>query len=141
MRVSRPIHADIPVYVNDLNWCAYNIALGGNIPTIFSRRSTHLICPSGHGMKYDKAKEWGVSVVGLEWLFTIATTGKIPPAHEFEVAHNVGEAAAMLTDKVDHGMDVKGKGKATMAVEEDGLVAIIDITNGRLVSCSPSSLD
>ena len=44
----------------------------------FSRHSTHLLCPSAVGAKYDKALEWNVPVVDTDWLITIATTGIVP---------------------------------------------------------------
>jgi hypothetical protein len=44
----------------------------------FSRRSTHLLCPSGVGAKFEKAREWGTPVVAQIWLAEVARTGKVP---------------------------------------------------------------
>lgn len=105
---------------------------GGNLPSAFSRRTTHLVCPSGHGEKYDKAREWGVSVVGMAWLHNLVTTGKIPQTGKFEI-HGADEDVSMsVDDKGDHWIDLKGKGRATTT--EEGSMTIIDITNGILVS-------
>ena len=47
---------------------------------VFSRRTTHLLCPSGVGAKADKARELGIPIVDMDWLASIANTGKIPTA-------------------------------------------------------------
>lgn len=54
--------------------------LGINLAQFFSKRSTHLLCPSRTGAKFEKALEWGIPVVGMEWLVDIASRGTIPPA-------------------------------------------------------------
>ncbi|KAI9566951.1 hypothetical protein HD554DRAFT_2114150, partial [Boletus coccyginus] len=40
-------------------------AIGTTLEPTFSRRSTHLVCPSGTGAKFDKALEWRIPVVSL----------------------------------------------------------------------------
>ena len=47
----------------------------------FSKKCTHLLCPSKQGPKYDKAQEWQILIVDLEWLRDIAISGRIPPLH------------------------------------------------------------
>ena len=47
----------------------------------FSKKCTHLICPSKQGPKYDKAREWETLIVDLGWLRDIAISGRIPPLH------------------------------------------------------------
>jgi hypothetical protein len=68
-------------------------ALGITLAQIFSRRSTHLLCPSGCGAKYDKAKEWNIPVVGMAWLEDMATEGKIPDISEYLIG-DVGDRVA-----------------------------------------------
>lgn len=51
--------------------------LGITLAPNFSRRSTHLLCPSGTGAKYDKALEWSVPVVTMEWLEDMARRGAV----------------------------------------------------------------
>lgn len=67
-----------------------------NISSIFSRRSTHLLCPSRTGAKYEKAKEWDVPVVDMQWLTSIATSGQIGTPEDCVVGsphpHNTPEA-------------------------------------------------
>ncbi|KAG6878077.1 hypothetical protein C0992_008613 [Termitomyces sp. T32_za158] len=58
-------------------------ALGIKLEQSFSKKSTHLLCPSGTGLKFDKALEWGTPVVTVQWLAHIATTGVIPPTSEY----------------------------------------------------------
>ncbi|KAF8512497.1 hypothetical protein JB92DRAFT_2928157 [Gautieria morchelliformis] len=113
-------------------------AIGGNLPLTFSRHSTHLVCPSGCGAKYEKAREWGVSVVGLEWLFMIATGGKIPLTQELEVDHGRGQDFPMLIDaRTGRQMDIEGKRKEGPTETEEREVAIIDITNGASQEVQP----
>ena len=52
----------------------------------FSRRSTHLLCPTGNGAKFDKALEWRIPVVSMEWLNYMARVGAIPDVREYLVA-------------------------------------------------------
>ena len=111
--------------------CLCLLFAGGNLPLSFSRRSTHLVCPSGRGAKYDKAREWGVKVVDMEWLIGIATSGKIPPTGELEEKHAVDQAVPVLVD------DKAGQGRES--TEEDNHVTISDITNGKLILCSAFS--
>ncbi|TDL25835.1 hypothetical protein BD410DRAFT_765587 [Rickenella mellea] len=67
-------------------WTARLIrALGATTPDKFSRGSTHLLCPSGTGAKFDKAREWGIPAVGLEWLTAIAHTGVISTVLDYLV--------------------------------------------------------
>lgn len=44
----------------------------------FSRRTTHLLCPSREGTKFDKAVEWGIPVVDMQWLRRIVHEGVVP---------------------------------------------------------------
>lgn len=44
----------------------------------FSRRTTHLLCPTREGTKYEKALEWAIPVVDMEWLGAIAQSGVVP---------------------------------------------------------------
>lgn len=68
-------------------------ALGITLAQIFSRRSTHLLCPSACGAKYDKAKEWNIPVVGMAWLEDMAKAGKVPDIGEYLIG-DVGNRAA-----------------------------------------------
>ena len=40
-----------------------------------SRRNTHLVCEKAEGQKYNKALEWGIHVVSIEWLHHIVKYG------------------------------------------------------------------
>ena len=52
--------------------------VGINLASTFSRRATHLLCPSGTGLKFEKACQWGIPVVNVQWLVKIAESGQIP---------------------------------------------------------------
>lgn len=71
----------------------------------FSRHSTHLLCPSGTGLKFEKAREWEVPVVNVQWLATMASSGTIPHVHDYLVN---GSYIPPRMRKID----TKGKGKA-----------------------------
>lgn len=86
----------------------------------FSRHSTHLLCPSGSGAKYEKALEWEVPVVTMEWLEDMSRRGVIGAEAGFLVGNGNGrsnERAADMCMDVDVGheiggvTDIEGKGK------------------------------
>jgi hypothetical protein len=54
---------------------------GMNWSPAFSKKCTHLLCPSKQGPKYDRAREWNTLIVDLKWLGDIATSGRIPCLH------------------------------------------------------------
>jgi DNA replication regulator DPB11 len=51
----------------------------------FNRATTHLLCPSAVGAKYDKARVWGTPVVDMRWLSHVAKNGALPPHEMFLV--------------------------------------------------------
>jgi DNA replication regulator DPB11 len=51
----------------------------------FNRATTHLLCPSAVGAKYDKARVWGTPVVDMRWLSHIAKNAVLPPHGMFLV--------------------------------------------------------
>lgn len=65
------------------------------------RETTHLVCHSATGPKYDAVvkKGWQVNLVSLDWLRRISTLGAVPDATDFPVlakmatAHSMGEEA------------------------------------------------
>ncbi|KAJ3511371.1 hypothetical protein NLJ89_g4136 [Agrocybe chaxingu] len=105
-------------------------ALGITQAATFSRRSTHLLCPSGKGLKFDKAREWNIPVINNAWLAALASSGAIPPVGDFLVA---GPSDEMDVDKKDvkvKGKAVdKGKGKAKAVDAMDVEPRMNDITN------------
>ncbi|KAG2120236.1 hypothetical protein DEU56DRAFT_835773 [Suillus clintonianus] len=87
-------------------------ALGITLAQIFSRRSTHLLCPSACGAKYDKAKEWNIPVVGMAWLEDMATEGTVPDISEYligEVSDRMAKGKAKDVRMVD---TAKGNNKS-----------------------------
>jgi DNA replication regulator DPB11 len=51
----------------------------------FNCATTHLLCPSAVGAKYDKARVWGTPVVDMRWLSHTAKNGALPPRGMFLV--------------------------------------------------------
>lgn len=49
---------------------------GINLVPTFSRRISHLLCPSKTGPKYDKAREWNIPVVDMSWLAGVVSSGR-----------------------------------------------------------------
>jgi DNA replication regulator DPB11 len=115
------------------------VYLGINIAPTFSRRSTHLLCPSGSGAKFDKALEWGVPVVNMGWIEKMATTGILPAASEYQVLSADGMELDALGDEMDVDVlpvhfpkSAKAKGKEKeKEMEEEMDHAIVDITNSK----------
>ncbi|KAF8628551.1 hypothetical protein AX15_003819 [Amanita polypyramis BW_CC] len=108
-------------------------ALGIRQETAFSRRTTHLLCPSGTGLKYEKAREWGIPVVSVEWLAAIARMGSILPVSEYLVTPGAGETYDSAARNDSAIVDVKGKGKVIDADSTGKMDMMMnDITNGRL---------
>ncbi|KAG9117283.1 hypothetical protein FRC07_007382 [Ceratobasidium sp. 392] len=53
--------------------------LGITVTETFAKRvTTHLICESKDGIKHQKALQWGIPVVDISWLYSIARDGRIP---------------------------------------------------------------
>ena len=51
-----------------LPWEPLTFETGASQASTFSRKTTHLLCPSGQGPKAEKAVEWGIPVVDMIWL-------------------------------------------------------------------------
>lgn len=103
--------------------------LGINHAKSFSRRSTHLLCPSGTGLKFEKAKEWGIPAIDFGWLNTMATSGMIPPVED----HLANGVVADNGNDTRSFTNTKGKGKAADIGFEDQMdpgFMMNDITNG-----------
>ncbi|KAF8834783.1 hypothetical protein BDN67DRAFT_959642 [Paxillus ammoniavirescens] len=95
-------------------------ALGVTLAPTFSRRSTHLLCPSGTGAKFDKALEWQIPVVSVAWLEDMAREGTIPAVDAYLVGGSqggaifdgdVGHVDAHPQDLIHDVTRDKGKGK------------------------------
>ena len=93
-------------FVCILIWIADDaVCLGITHAPTFTRRTTHLLCPSREGKKFEKAPEWGIEVVGMEWLHAVAREGRVP-----------GKVAGLGTAKASTSgsASAKGKGKGRM---------------------------
>lgn len=108
------------------------IFVGINLEPTFSRRSTHLLCPSGTGAKFDRALEWRIPVVSLAWLEDIARMGTILCVDDYLVGGCHAEPSVGREDGSGHAQHLdpnpdrnKGKGK-----EKEVDCQMIDITNG-----------
>ncbi|KAH7906812.1 hypothetical protein BJ138DRAFT_1071221 [Hygrophoropsis aurantiaca] len=107
-------------------------ALGINLAPTFSRRSTHLLCPSGTGAKFEKAKEWGIPVVEQGWLVEMARGGYMPSTESYLVGVHASDTDFGKLDNGNVEGDLKalpqkrdkGKGK-----EKESDVQMADITN------------
>ncbi|KAI0079135.1 hypothetical protein K474DRAFT_1696562, partial [Panus rudis PR-1116 ss-1] len=93
-------------------------ALGFAIAPNFSRRTTHLLCPSRNGLKYEKAQEWRIPVVGMEWIEEMVRIGSVPVVEGFgDVSEGGPNGPVEIVQAKDTG---KGKMRAD---------AMVDITN------------
>ncbi|KAF7354687.1 hypothetical protein MSAN_01382400 [Mycena sanguinolenta] len=131
--------------VSEACWERTNVGI--TLAPVFSRHATHLLCPSGAGPKYTKARQWGVPVVNMEWLAEMAKTGAVPLVDAFLVAPALGVDADNAVPVAEPEPDAgrrrdKGKGKA-----DDSTVQMQDITNSygllsssKMLECEPTSL-
>lgn len=90
-----------------------------------------MICPSGHGEKFQKAQEWKIPVVDLEWLFFIARNGKVPVQRDFEVRNDGSQTIIHESKDVMFLSEVKGGEKAIELKVDGREEKIIDITNSK----------
>ena len=96
-------------FVCILIWIADDaVCLGITHAPTFTRRTTHLLCPSREGKKFEKAPEWGIEVVGMEWLHAVAREGRVP-----------GKAAGSASGKVPAPVQAPGKGKGKGRMGDD----------------------
>ncbi|KAG5721488.1 S-M checkpoint control protein rad4 [Termitomyces sp. T112] len=122
-------------------------ALGIKLEQFFSKKSTHLLCPSGTGLKFDKAREWGTPVVTVQWLARIATTGVIPPISEFlapVLAQTTGptrqeNVMEIDVDSVDKGKTVD-RGKETSPIENPVSETVLTDVSGISNQLAPPSV-
>ncbi|KAJ7047172.1 hypothetical protein C8F04DRAFT_1387638 [Mycena alexandri] len=106
-------------------------ALGITLAPAFSRSTTHLLCPSGTGSKYTRARQWGVPIVSMEWLAAMAREGRVPAVGEFLVE---GDGVVVQVGKENTIVDITnsrdsssvsllGQKRSAAPDEEDGLTA------------------
>lgn len=90
--------------------------VGINLTETFSRRTTHLLCPTREGPKFAKALEWNIPVVDMKWLTDIAISGQvdIAPDHRSESVARRKQSVVSPTPP-----SVKGKERALDQPKED----------------------
>ncbi|KAJ3556973.1 hypothetical protein NM688_g1730 [Phlebia brevispora] len=103
--------------------------LGFTIPETFSRHSTHLLCPSRSGIKFEKAQEWGVTVIDMSWLTDIAVTGVIASSSSGRKSPEDPSVEIPARPEAD------GSDKMTRVEDHDYTMA--DITNNDVLPAEP----
>ncbi|KAF7331558.1 hypothetical protein MKEN_00035100 [Mycena kentingensis (nom. inval.)] len=83
-------------------------ALEIQLATAFSRHSTHLLCPSGSGPKFEHAQRWNIPVITIGWLEEMARDSTIPSVTPYLV--KAADAPAPLEEIIPRNN--KGKQKA-----------------------------
>ncbi|KAJ1307788.1 hypothetical protein OPQ81_001874 [Rhizoctonia solani] len=84
-------------------------ALGMASTETFAKRvNTHLLCPTRSGLKYDKASQWRVVVVGMEWLYDIAKEGRIPDADLTHAKLKLEQASSRMDGTTTEGPNRTG---------------------------------
>jgi NAD-dependent DNA ligase len=54
-------------------------AMGAEYDETLRQSTSYLICKDASGSKYEKAREWKIHTVSIEWLYHIATVGWVAP--------------------------------------------------------------
>ncbi|EJD06504.1 uncharacterized protein FOMMEDRAFT_165286 [Fomitiporia mediterranea MF3/22] len=75
-------------------------AIGATVTDQLSKRNTHLICPCGTGAKFDKAQEWRIPILNLQWLYATVKTGTMQEVKDYLVTavapENTGKGGMMM---------------------------------------------
>eukprot|EP00794_Sanderia_malayensis_P016834 gene16833-18532_t len=69
--------------------------LGATYTGYFTQAHTHLICKRAEGPKYEKAIEWGISIVNAKWLGDMLQAGQAFPCTGLARYTKLGEADEM----------------------------------------------
>ncbi|KIY66758.1 hypothetical protein CYLTODRAFT_491227 [Cylindrobasidium torrendii FP15055 ss-10] len=72
--------------------------LGMEVEPVFSKKVTHLLCPSGVGAKYNRAREWGIPVIGMGWVEEAARTGELVDLTPYLVGGDAAPPQAEASD-------------------------------------------
>lgn len=65
-----------------LHWKMLMLETGASHAPTFSKKTTHLLCPSRQGPKAEKALEWGIPVVDMVWLDGLLMSATTSPTTE-----------------------------------------------------------
>ncbi|THH28236.1 hypothetical protein EUX98_g5958 [Antrodiella citrinella] len=95
-------------------------ALGITLAVTFSRRTTHLLCPSMTGAKFEKAREWNIAVVDMTWLEQLARIGHVPSISVHDTP-SPGLLDASEFASAQNVVDYKGKSREIADVTKAGL--------------------
>ena len=58
------------------------LEVGASHAPTFSKKTTHLLCPSRQGPKAEKAVEWGIPIVDTSWLESLLVSTTNSPVVE-----------------------------------------------------------
>lgn len=101
LKCFRAVRASTSVYMDvDQVVVAELLRLAGaKVTSKMNKLNTHLICQKPFGMKFEKAKEWGIKVVTARWVIESMMRGKLLDVSrpEFQVTDD-GVAAAAGSD-------------------------------------------
>jgi DNA replication regulator DPB11 len=75
------------------------ICSGATLSLKLSKQTTHLVCAQPAGQKYDKALEWGVSVVRDSWLLAMGQSGQLEP--EDDHRHSKESSECITSNRVE----------------------------------------
>eukprot|EP00795_Rhopilema_esculentum_P012733 gene12733-3459_t len=73
--------------------------LGANYTGYFTQAHSHLVCKKPEGRKYEKALEWGVSIVNAKWLGDMLQAGQVFPSTGLARYTKLGEADELILNE------------------------------------------
>ena len=89
--------------------------LGASYSERMTRDTTHLICSAKEGNKYNKALQWGIPVVTIEWLYESAVRGKAIPPTQWSAATAASTKKDAVYNKENKGSKENVKTPLTTA--------------------------
>lgn len=99
---------------------------GAQATSKMSKRNSHLICLKPIGMKYEKAKEWGLKIVTARWLIQSMMQGKLldEEADEFQVKdEDGGDSAPAAETSEGKSVEQDDLERKTVPVHQDSTMA------------------
>ncbi|KAK4687729.1 DNA replication regulator DPB11, partial [Tremellales sp. Uapishka_1] len=128
-------------------------ALGGDFAMTLNRKTSHLVCGSPTGQKYEKGLEWGVQVVQDSWLLAIGRSGMVEPENEHRHLAKLDSSAPFNSHLKNRLTSSNSTSRMSMVSELDDTVDYnrnhtsssskppTQVSQNRVLGCTPTHVD